>query len=161
MLKRSALALFSLFLITTATAQSGTWTAWEALYSDSYITVEVQFYIPAVTACQSNGKDFKFKYRVKGRYRPAPYYLNWKMDYVECDGKTACRMNSLEIGKYASDDISNWRLVESMEYQFTGKSLKTKHYGNATDNQPLSGPCNKPTPPPVVQPPPPSNPVYV
>jgi len=151
----SAAALYSLLFSVALSAQtSGKWTDWTPLYSDSYIAVEVQFYKPAVTACQTNGKNFKFKYRVKGRYRNTPFYLNWKMDYMECDNKSGCRINSLEIGKASPDDISNWRSIESMEFSFPAKSINEKFYDQQIGGSSISGPCNNPVTsqpqPPVV-----------
>lgn len=140
MLKFFFSILFVLTFWTICKSQSSGWTnVWEPLYSDSYITVEVQFYIPGITVCQTNGKEFKYKYRVKGRYRNSAFYLNWKLDYVECNGELTYQNNSLEIGKSGYDDISNWVTDESLEYVFPAESLDTKFYDQQVGSSRLTG----------------------
>ncbi|MFM9948947.1 MAG: hypothetical protein ACKV1O_13490 [Saprospiraceae bacterium] len=123
----------------SGTAQSGRWLAWEPLYNDSYISVEVQFYLPSTTSCQPGGKDFKYKYRVKGKYRNTPYFLSWKMDYIDCNGDLNYQVNSVEIGKSNPDDISSWVSVESIDYRFTAATLEAKHYEEEASSSPNSG----------------------
>lgn len=128
MYKNFILCCIIMTAIISGKAQSGSWTSWESLHKDSKITVEVQFYIPANNICQSNGRRIRYKYRVKGSYWNAPYYLNWKLNYFDCNGDLFYQTYSLEIGKSAPEDISNWISVESMDYEIDAASLETRHY---------------------------------
>lgn len=122
------LLYIALTTIISGKAQSSSKTNWESLYKDSKITVEVQFEIPANNICQSNGRRIRYKYRVKGSYWNAPYHLNWKLNYFDCNGDLFYQTYSLEIGKSTPEDISNWISVESMDYEIDAASLETRHY---------------------------------
>lgn len=117
----------------------GKWSAWEPLYNDSYITVEIKFFYPDITTCSANGRDFKYQYRVKGQYRSTPYYLSWKLDYIDCNGDLNYQVNSIVIGKSSPEDISNWISVASMEYRVSAASLEEKHYDVTASSTPRSG----------------------
>ena len=132
------LLFLSLSFVSQSYAQTDAWQPWEPLYSDSYIQVEIQFKIPSGVNCMG-GKPIKYRYRVLGQYRTSTYYLSWKMNYVDCNGDLYYRWNSVEIGKLTPDDISSWQLLESMDYQFTAKTLENKHYDARTSTSPQTG----------------------
>jgi len=110
-------------------SQSG-WGAYQKLYSDSKITVLVSFRIK--DACEQN-ESFKastFKYRITGDFRNYEYYLNWKLDYIDCNGNLYYQQNSLNIG---SDSKAGSGTVDNMGYspqdvEFTCKSLENPFY---------------------------------
>ncbi len=105
-------------------AQSG-WTSWERLYKDSDIQVEIRFKIPKKTDCSPNSKAFMYAYRVKGIYILGKSLLYWDLKFIDCNGKSTKRRISFEVGKNTNEDISNWKLVESLDYSFVGKKLKS------------------------------------
>ena len=125
--------LIILFLVLTTfkvdMIGQSSWTSWEPLYSKNGIQVEIRFYIPKKNSCAPNGKKFKYKYRVKGSYKNSLYFLNWDMDYIDCNGDLIRQTNAVEIGKNSFVDISNWKSVESLEYSFIGRSIEKRGYG--------------------------------
>lgn len=132
------LFFLSIAFVTQCFAQTDTWQAWEPLYSDSYIQVEIQFKIPAGNSC-AGGRPIKYQYRVLGKYRSGAYFLSWKLDYIDCNGDLYYKWNSVEIGKSTADDISSWQLIESMDYQFPAQSLEVRHYDETASYTPQTG----------------------
>lgn len=107
------------------------WQDWETLYKDNDIQVEVSFYYPAKSSCQSNnGEDFKYKYRAMGNGRRSTYYLNWKMDYIDCFGNLKFQENSFEISETKLGDIRTWKSFKG--HIFSATSLEAKHYDEET-----------------------------
>jgi len=100
------------------------WSNWKPLYSNGEIQVEIRLYEPKKNSCAPNGKKLKYKYRVKGAYKKSQYYLNWHMDYIDCNGDLIRQSNAVEIGKNKYVDISNWKSVESLEFSFIGRSIE-------------------------------------
>jgi len=107
-------------------AQSGK-QAFVEIYSDSNIKVELQYNISA-NSCDQGGKQHKFQYRVTGRYRTSDYYLNWKMDYIDCNGNMYYQQNSLKIGMPKGDDISGGIVVSKLDDRFTAQSIEQFYY---------------------------------
>ena len=117
-------------------AQTVGYTNWEELYSDDKIRVQIQFYLPSLTTCQSSSGDkFKFKYRVIGKYREYPYFINWKLDFVDCQGAQFYKSYSLNVGAGARPyDITSMTVIESNDFQFEASKLGTKHYDAGASN---------------------------
>lgn len=132
-------------------SQSASWSKYEKLYSDNLITVEVSFKIPNNT-CQSSESvtPGKYRYRITGQPRSYDYYLNWKMDYMDCNGNLYYRNNSLDIGVksksfnaavselviYPDDEEFSCKSLEQAYYEATGSS--TKIVGGGLKAVPLS-----------------------
>ena len=117
-------------------AQNVDYTNWEELYSDDKIRVQIQFSIPAITPCQSNsGNKFRFKYRVSGKFRDYPYFINWKLDFNDCQGGLFFKSYSLNVGRGAGTyDITTWKEIESNDFQFDAAKLVIKHYEEEGSN---------------------------
>ena len=76
MLKYYVLLFLKISILISVNAQKSGSTNWEDLYADNFIRVQIQFYIPAQSTCLgTNGKKFRFKYRVMGSYRNYPTFL--------------------------------------------------------------------------------------
>jgi hypothetical protein len=110
---------------------TSTWSQYAQLYSDSYITVEISFKI-AQNGCdfEENITSSKYRYRVTGRARYSEYYLNWKMDYIDCNGNFYSRNNSLNVGSSSKEifDELNDHVIYNQDEEFTCKSLIKPFY---------------------------------
>lgn len=128
--KLKILFFLQLFSINILLAQSG-WGPYQKLYSDSKINVEVSFKINK-DACNDD-ESFKvstFKYRITGEFRSFEYYLNWKLDYIDCNGNLYYQQNSLNIGvdsKAGSGTVDNMG-YSPQDVEFTCKSLENSFY---------------------------------
>lgn len=100
---------------------------YEVIYNDNYIKVELQFTVSS-NSCEQGGKQHKFQYRVTGRYRTSDYYLNWKMNYIDCNGNLYYQQNSLKIGMANGDDISGGIVISKTDDRFTAESIKSYYY---------------------------------
>ena len=136
MLKYYVLLFLKISILISVNAQKSGSTNWEDLYADNFIRVQIQFYIPAQSTCLgTNGKKFRFKYRVMGSYRNYPSFLNWKLDYYDCNGILYFQTYSLNIGsRQIPEDISDWFSIESLDYEFDASRIETKHYEEEVSN---------------------------
>jgi len=102
------------------------WTAWEKLYSDKQIKVEIQYKIRE-EGCQTQ-KTNKYHYRVSGNVYTSTRYVYWKIKYKDCNGQIIEDKQQIAIG--GSEAITG--IVESMDYRFMAKSIYVKFYGVST-----------------------------
>lgn len=116
----SFLCFFLLTPIGVFAQFSKSWSDWEVLHQDSDILVELRVYTPKQNSCVDKNKKFKFKYRVTGKYKTKPTYLNWKITYMDCNGRRYYQQNALELWKNKFEDISGGITVPAPEKQFTG-----------------------------------------
>lgn len=139
MMKNFLLLLF-LFLQTALFSQSN-YSAWEKVYTDNNVTVEVSFSMSA-NSCQ--GTKNKFRYRVSGTLSTEPRYLNWKIIYKDCSGKPVYFLNSISIGP---DGELN-KAIESNDFVFTGTWLADKFriYQPVVTNHPYTNAFPQPLP---------------
>lgn len=134
------LAIFATQHLAAQLSTGGKWLGWETIYSDNYITVQLNYFEPDITSCNTNGRDFKYKYQVKGRFRNFPYYLSWKMNYIDCNGNLYYRTHNLEIGSTNPPDITNWiELEDPLDYRFPAASIEKTYYEPETGNSQKSG----------------------
>lgn len=127
-MKRISLFLFFIVGQVLVYGQGG-WSDWETLYSNNFITVEVSFKIKPCEAEESNNTS-KFKYRIAGKFSEKDLYLNWKMDYINCDDDLYFQTNSLNIGRgsKANIGVEDPHTFALEDYEFTCKSLETHFY---------------------------------
>lgn len=114
-----------LFLDASSQVTQG-WSPWQGIYDDSNVSVEVQFKM--YTNSCNGGKKCKFRYRLSpwlGNGQPSnANYVNWKMDYVDCNGVLRWQQFSLNIGEGAKFNMLN----ESMDYTFRALEIKAPVY---------------------------------
>lgn len=113
------------------------WEPWEVLYSDSSISVEVQFRL-SDNSCELDGKKYKFRTRIRGEFRTYNCFINWKMDYTDCNGNEFYQQNSIPIWKLEGG-MSNEIPIESIDDIFTAQSLDSMHYDEEISYYPKSG----------------------
>lgn len=113
------------------------WEPWEIIYSDSTVTVEVQFRL-SDNSCELDGKKFKFRTRIKGELKTYNYFVNWKMNYTDCNGSQFYQQNSVPIWKLGGG-ISDEIPIESIDDIFTASSLDSMHYDVEVDYYPKTG----------------------
>ena len=125
----SALIIFVILFYSSYSQSS--WTNPEKIYGDSYITVELSYKISS-KSCDQDGRKNKFRYNIIGSLRSYPYYLNWKMDYLDCNGSLYYQEYAVNIGSGGSLGTN----LESMEYMFISSSLEKPHYDEFTSSNP-------------------------
>jgi hypothetical protein len=107
----------------------GAWLPWEPLFKDDNIEVEVSFQINK-NSCEEGGRYSKIKYKVTGEIRDYRYFINWKMDYVDCYGSLYYQINSLNIGegsKIIEGQVDQFIYYPS-DVEFTCSSLENHVY---------------------------------
>jgi hypothetical protein len=109
-----------LFVFHSASSQSK-WGEWKELYHDQSTTVKIQFKL-IDNGCDL-GKTSKFHCMIEGKLKSNDYYVNWKMDYVDCSGNIVSQNYSLNIGRGRDLNIA----IEDMAYIFKGE-LTTPYY---------------------------------
>lgn len=124
-------ALLFCGFLSSSIAQIGGFGKWEYLYSDASIKVEIAYRIRPCNGGEESNNRSKYKYRITGSPKYASdYYLNWKMDYVDCNGNLFYRNNALNIGRsnpHFSDYVSEL-VIPADDEEFTCKSLENAHY---------------------------------
>lgn len=118
-------------------AQTG-WQNWEKIYSDSDITVEVQFFVSATACDPDSDKPFMYRGRITGRYKTRPTYVNFKTAYTDCNGDLGWRYGSLGIWNIGGDLVNKF-LLESADYSFTASNLNQAFYEVTLETSKLTG----------------------
>jgi hypothetical protein len=116
------------FMTKSSHAQSD-WLPWEPLYKDRQIEVEVSFKLYK-NSCADGGRYSQIKYRVTGETRSYNFFINWKMNYVNCEGFLYYKINSLNIGsesKLMENQLDQFVYYPS-ESDFTCSSLENHFY---------------------------------
>lgn len=109
---------------------SQSWSDWEKIYNSNGLKVEISY---IVYDCDSTQKQSKFKYQVSGDLFENIKFLNWKMDYVNCDNEIVSQQNTLNIGSDGDEGI-----VESMDDRFICKSIQKRFYDVKVSTTPKS-----------------------
>jgi len=115
-----------MLLTLTGISQTKGWGKWEKMYEDQFIKVEIQFYY-SENSCEDGGKQFKYRMKKTGLLKKLPLYLNWKFDYISCDGKLCYMQKSNKIWSDNGGAVKG-DLDESMDYAFTASDIVTKFY---------------------------------
>jgi len=96
------------------------------MYEDQFIKVEIQFYY-SQNSCVDGGKQFKYRLKKTGRLKKLPLYLNWKFDYISCDGQLYYKQNSNILWSNNGGSV-NGELDESLDYVFIASDIISKTY---------------------------------
>ena len=123
-------------------AQMGGFGQYELLYSDATIKVEISYRIRPCTGNGESNNTCKYKYRITGSPKSTgDYFLNWKMDYVDCNGNLYYRNNALNIGSnnpHFSVYVTEFA-IPIVDEDFTCKSLEKRHYDETLSSIKKSG----------------------
>lgn len=122
-------ALLISFISISHLYSQGGWSKWEELYSNNFIKVEISFKIKPCESEESNNMS-KFQYRISGKFSEKEVYLNWKMDYVNCNSELYYQANSLNIGRdsKANIGVEDRHTFAEEDFEFTCKSIETYFY---------------------------------
>jgi hypothetical protein len=134
--------LISTLLLSKATvnAQTSTttgWQQWEKIYSDSYMAVELQYYY-SNSGCDPNGKQFKFRGRLTGQYRTTPLYVNFKTDFIDCDGNLYWKQNAFKLFSATGESVIGI-MDESLDNRFPAASIDLSYYDVQVTSTLMSG----------------------
>lgn len=133
--------LFLSFLLSfslLASAQSR-WQQLGVVHDDGTIKVELEFYTPQPNNSCQTGKLFKYKYKLTGKYHSQLQYLNWKLDYIDCNGSLYEKSISLKIGGVQNKDISGGIYQSFFDESFAARSIERLPYGFTKSNQEVLG----------------------
>jgi hypothetical protein len=125
MKKIAIFSLLNILFFIKSNAQD--WTDWKVLYSANNLIVEVSF---KLYNCDSTQKQSKYRYQISGELANEPKFLNWKMEYINCDNEVITQQNSVNIGENGDDG-----LVESMDNVFICSSLQKQFYNVKTSTK--------------------------
>ena len=125
--KISLFFVFIFFGILNANSQ--TWTAAGVLWKDQIRTVLLEYKIEK-NICEPNSfRKSMWKYKVTGKSSKNDLFLNWDMDFVNCENRIITRSNYVNIGNFENyingNDIAE---ISSLDYDFNGKSVETYFY---------------------------------
>jgi hypothetical protein len=125
-----------------ADAQNG-YTSAGVLYKDNDMSIELQV---KLNPCNGNNtKPCRFRYVITGQPKGGNYFVNWKMDYYNCDNSITCQTNYVNIGTFIPDD--NGAIIDDMDWSFTAIRLYRPFYEVTTSyTADLSKPYKKPLP---------------
>ena len=70
---------------------------WITLYEKNNLKIEIKFRIEN-NGCESNGHPSTYEYRYNGFLLDSKKYLNWKIDYINCNGMYYTYSNGVQIG---------------------------------------------------------------
>lgn len=118
--KAKSFFLFLYFFSLSQAIFSQNWSDWQTVYNANNLKVELAF---NKYNCEITQKQSKYKYNVTGTLFTTPKYLNWKMQYLDCDNNLVTQQNSINIGKDADDGI-----LESMDNVFSSRSILKEYF---------------------------------
>ncbi|MCU7551407.1 hypothetical protein OCK74_19955 [Chitinophagaceae bacterium LB-8] len=141
--RKIAIHLFYLILLLLKfgdiCAQSASWETAGVLYRDGYVTVTLEYRVNSKICDPGSTKKSFWRYIVEGKGRGSDLYLNWKMDYLNCNGNVICLTNNLNIGKFENDGKN-----ESLDWSFEGATIENEFYDVKTSSYPdLTKPFEK------------------
>jgi hypothetical protein len=116
------LILFILFTKCYTVFAQNDWQNVGVLYQDNYVTVELEYKL-SKDICTSNTKASYFRYNISGRSRGSDYYVNWKMDYDDCNSNTISLTHNLNIGQFDDEGV-----MEDMDWSFPGPNVSQNFY---------------------------------
>ncbi len=114
--------LIALFLnITSVFAQD--WKEYQEIYKDGGITVKLKFKENFASCFTGAAKKSKMTFLVEGSLKSSPQYVNFKLDFFDCDEKFQQKEYSLDIGPTGALGE-----VESSDYLFFAANVARRPY---------------------------------
>jgi len=105
------------------------------IYHDSYVSVELQFKLKECSSTRTS----RFRYIITGQPRGTDLYLNWKMDYYNCDKGLTRQSNFVNIGNFST---ASGTPLENMDWNFAGYRLYVPFFSVRTSNVPDNTPAH-------------------
>lgn len=128
MKKQLHLIIFIFFLSTFYTNSfAQKWSDWENLYSNSQISVKIQFKIR--NSCEGKKRKSKFRYKIEGTKYSSTKYVYWKLKYKKCNNEYVKQQNKIAIG----GSTAVMGMIESGDYMFESKKVLSKFYDVKTN----------------------------
>jgi len=128
---------FILNFIILFCCQSQVWSQtignWEPLYSDESNDLLVEIKITSIKDSCGDGSTYthRFSYKIRQSTTNHPYYVSWKMDYLDCDGNPYCQERSIDIQPNQIDG----KPIESTDFLFIcSRILKPNYEATISDD---------------------------
>jgi hypothetical protein len=102
------------------------------IHTDSYVTVELQYKLNDPCAGGGTGKKSKYRLNITGRSSGYDRYLNWEMDYYNCDRSITSQMCNYNIGNFPLDGIN-----EEFDWNFDGYKMEKLFYNVTETSRPI------------------------
>jgi hypothetical protein len=103
------------------------WLPFDRIYDDEYVTVDIQF-SPSDNSCEDEGRLWKYRLKLTGRYRTYPVYLCWRMSYIDCNANLFYQDVNADLWKPGGGKIDSFLLIESIDSRFQAKDLVQSFY---------------------------------
>ena len=118
---KTAFFLTLIFSITIASAQD--WKEYQEIYKDANVTVKLKFKENFASCFTGAAKKSKMTFLVDGSLKSNPQYVNFKLDFFDCDEKFQQKEYSLDIGPTGALGE-----VESSDYLFFAANVARRPY---------------------------------
>ncbi|MEM6378459.1 MAG: hypothetical protein AAF705_09605 [Bacteroidota bacterium] len=138
-MRKELLLLMFLFGCVSLVNGQKRWQKLGVVHDDGTIKVELELYTPQPNNSCQTGKLFKYKYKLTGRYHDQLQYLNWKLDYIDCNGSLYEKSVSLKIGGIRDKDISGGVYQSFFDESFPARSIEQNPYGFTKANKEVLG----------------------
>lgn len=105
---------------------------WYQLYNSEGVSVEINFSI-SEDGC-NNGYPTIFKYRYNGKLLPYDKYIDWKLDYTNCNGQIYTYSSGAKIGGYnIQNELGKGLLEDFIKEEFDDAITSKKIISNLYD----------------------------
>ena len=101
---------------------SGTW---YEIYNRNNLKVEISFDV-SNNGCY-NGSSTIYSYRFNGYLSSTTNYINWKLDYLGCDGNKYTHANGVLVGGYEiKNELGSGKLEDQIKEEFNDQIVNKK-----------------------------------
>lgn len=121
-MRSTALLLSFIFFIHLQAGAQNDWEPAGQLYSDSYVQVSLEYKV-SKSICNSGNKPSRYRYVIKGVGRGTNYFVNWSMDFYNCNGELMCLTTSYNVGMIDADGKK-----EDLDWTFEGEKIDSVFY---------------------------------
>ena len=98
---------------------------WYEIYNRNNLKVEISFDV-SNNGC-FNGNSTIYSYRFNGYLSTNTNYINWKLDYVGCDGNKYTHANGVLVGGYEiKNELGSGKLEDQIKEEFNDQIVNKK-----------------------------------
>ena len=101
------------------------------IYKDSYVTVELQYKMNDPCVSGGAGKNSRYRLVITGTANGNNKYLNWRMDYYNCDQSITSQTCNFNIGTFLNEGP-----VENIDWKFDGYKIEVPYYEVSVTSSP-------------------------
>ena len=137
---RNQIKIFLVFFFTSLITESSSQILnenWNTIYNQSGLKIEVQLLI-SENSC-FNGLPTLINYRYNGKLKTEKEFVNWKINYINCNGEEYVHSNGTSIGGSSIINLLGGGFLEDVikedfDDQITNKKITNNIYNITTNN---------------------------